>query len=200
VGTEQHAPKQTASESQELATFSALMWAFSYPGRIQLLPVVPGLPAHTSPHQHMHTIQAIAEALIDLETSFFTPDSALAQQLTATGARRTARDQALYQFYPSLLVSEVAVLSQAPIGSLRDPDQSATLIIGCAFGAGTQLRLQGPGIAGVIDIQVADVPEAFWQLRKAAIRYPLGWDIVLVDQNQVIGLPRTTQIQQQGRH
>ncbi len=72
------------------------------------------------------------------------------------------------------------------------PDRAATLLIGCQIGAGTPLTLSGPGVNGSVTLQVSGLSTAFWELRNRTRRYPLGWDIFLVDGAQVIGLPRST--------
>jgi alpha-D-ribose 1-methylphosphonate 5-triphosphate synthase subunit PhnH len=177
-------PTPTPADLHAHATFMALMWALSYPGRPQHLPSLPASPV---------ALLTIGEALIDLETSFFTPDTELERALLRTGARRRAADLAMYQFFPQLEPADLDLVRQAPIGSLRDPDQAATLIIGCQFGQGETFELQGPGIQHSTILQVAGLPSRFWQIR-AQQRYPLGWDVLLVDRTAVIGLPRTTRV------
>ncbi len=39
-------------------------------------------------------------------------------------------------------------LARAPVGTYQYPDESATLVVGCALGAGRELRLSGPGVPG----------------------------------------------------
>ncbi|MCA9895218.1 MAG: phosphonate C-P lyase system protein PhnH, partial [Anaerolineae bacterium] len=68
------------------------------------------------------------------------------------------------------------------------------LIIGCSLDGDTSLSLSGPGIppAQPNKIRVGGIPNAFWDLRDNANRYPRGWDVYLVDESRIIGLPRTT--------
>ncbi|GAB4120690.1 MAG: phosphonate C-P lyase system protein PhnH [Roseiflexaceae bacterium] len=179
-------PAPTPADLHAHATFMALMWAFSYPGRPHHLPTLPAAPS---------AMLTIGEALIDLETSFFTPDADLERLLLRTGARRRTADLAMYQFFPQLEPADLDFVRQAPIGSLRDPDQAATLIIGCQFGQGASFELRGPGIQQASTLQVAGLPRRFWQIR-AQQRYPLGWDVLLVDHTVVIGLPRTTRVRE----
>jgi alpha-D-ribose 1-methylphosphonate 5-triphosphate synthase subunit PhnH len=176
-------PQFSEAEARSHQTFRALMDALSRPGQIGRLPAS-GLAAFST----------IADALLDLETSYHTPDSQLLPQLARTGARALPPGAALYQFYPRL-GPDLGALAEAPAGTYADPDQSATLVIGCTFGAGRALRLRGPGIAGVADLWVDGVPDALWELRERICRYPLGWDIVLVAGGQLAGLPRTTRIE-----
>jgi alpha-D-ribose 1-methylphosphonate 5-triphosphate synthase subunit PhnH len=172
-------PVYTAAEARNRETFLALMWAFSYPGRIYTLPA--GDP-----------LDSIATTLLDLETSFFTPDATLTTQLARTSARALPPETAAYHFYPDFNVDLFEHIQRASRGSMLFPDEAATLIVGCAFGMGTTLRLTGPGIAGEQTIS-ATLPEAFWALRAQA-HFPMGWDIYLLDGTHLIGLPRSTHI------
>jgi alpha-D-ribose 1-methylphosphonate 5-triphosphate synthase subunit PhnH len=165
-------------------TFIALMRALNHPGQMQSLPES-GLAAFA----------AIADALVDQETSYYTPDSVLEPYLARTGARGRAPQSAMYHFYPMLIASDFDAIKAAPIGSQAYPDESATLVIGCTFGCGVHLRLHGPGISGGADLLVDDAPAQFWALRQQIIRYPRGWDVFLVAGDQVVGIPRTTIVQ-----
>jgi alpha-D-ribose 1-methylphosphonate 5-triphosphate synthase subunit PhnH len=164
--------------------FSALMWALSHPGREQRLP-----------NSGQRAFVAIATTLIDLETSFYTPDGALAHELARTGARSAPIDVAHYQFYLEVTEHDLEPLYAAPVGSYAYPDESASLLIGCRLGSGTSLTLHGPGIQGSSTLYVGGVPRAFWSLRASAIRYPLGWDIWLIDEDRIVGLPRSIVIE-----
>lgn len=168
-------------EIRTQSTFSALMWALSYPGRPQPLAVA-GLALY----------EAIGEALIDLETSYFSADAELERRLAFTGARKRAPSAARYQFYPELRSADLPRLADAPTGSYAYPDEAATLVVGCAMGHGQTLRLIGPGISDPVDLLIDGIPDAFWALRERAIRYPLGWDLFLVAGDTVYGVPRST--------
>jgi alpha-D-ribose 1-methylphosphonate 5-triphosphate synthase subunit PhnH len=160
------------------------MWALSHPGRVQHLPV-----------SGLRAFEAIGAALIDLETSFYTPDGALAHVLARSGARAAAIAVAAYQFYPELTQHDLDPLNDAPVGSYAYPDESASLMIGCKFGGDTLLTLRGPGIQGSCTLRVSGIQEAFWPLRASAARYPLGWDIWLIDGDRIVGLPRSTVVE-----
>lgn len=130
-------PTMAAAEARQHATFRSLMWALSNPGSAQQLPV--GGQA---------AFAAIGEALLDLETGFFTPHPELYARLAHTGARPLTPDTAPYQFYPQLGLSELELLSGAPIGTYREPDTAATIVVGCRFASATppppaSLRPQG---------------------------------------------------------
>lgn len=180
-------PAFTASEQKTLETFTALMWSLSRPGQLQTLPeIAAAYPAN---------FLAIGETLLDLETTFYTPDPTLRQALARTTARAETPDRAAYQFYPKLAEAEFEALAQAPAGTMLYPDQAATLVLAARFDHGPQLSLTGPGLPGPQTLQVGGLPEQFWLLREQKLRCPLGWDLFLIDGNRVTGVPRTTHLE-----
>lgn len=176
-------PVYTADEALTRETFLALIWSLSYPGRVYELPA------------RYDAFSAIADTLLDLETSYFTLDALLGEYLARSGARSLSPERAAYHFYPDLDARKLETLTRADAGTLLYPDHGATLFIGCEFRGETTLRLSGPGIspARMPVVQVGGIPAEFWT-RRAAHRYPLGWDVYLVSRTQVVGLPRTTRI------
>lgn len=174
-------PPYTVSEAQSRETFLALMWSISYPGKTQPLP------------DQGDSFALIADTLLDLETSFFTPDAQFSTRLAQTGARLLEPERAAYHFYSALDDSALVTIARASIGTLSYPDQAATLIIGARFGSGTALNLTGPGIDGSQTIQLDSIPAPFWTLRERAA-FPLGWDVFFVDKRTILGLPRSTKL------
>ena len=194
-------PLSTPTENAARVTFTQLLWALSYPGRRMRLP---GSPTATAQAATFNSCVAIGNTLLDLETSFFTPDAELSHALTRTGARNVTAPDAAYHFYPDLSHTQqistfLAHAREASVGTLLYPDQAATLIVGCKLDAGSTfgdtLRLRGAGIASETLLTVGGIPAAFWQLREERVLYPIGWDLFLVDGDQVVGLPRTTLIE-----
>ncbi|HVU13239.1 MAG TPA: phosphonate C-P lyase system protein PhnH [Phototrophicaceae bacterium] len=177
-------PVYSPEEAQSRDTFLALMWSLSYPGRTYSLPAA-GRDAYL----------VVAETLLDLETSYFTPDQSLALALSRTNARALPPDRAQYHFYPELVSSRLNTIAQASIGTMLYPDRSATLIIGCELGSGQKFRLSGPGIAYHTDIKIGLIPDAFWELRSKSVHFPLGWDVFLISGSQVVGLPRSAAVE-----
>lgn len=175
-------PSYTASEARARETFLAMMHALSRPGTITALPAAEG-----------SALAAIGEALLDLETSFHTPDAALGERLARTGASARPASQADYLFFPTLDAQALEALRTVRIGSALRPDESATIIAGCAFAAGARFRWTGPGIPDERQVWLGGVHNGLWPMRATA-RYPLGWDIFFVEGARVMGLPRTTQI------
>jgi alpha-D-ribose 1-methylphosphonate 5-triphosphate synthase subunit PhnH len=190
----QSTPTETPAETIARETFQVLLSALSNPGHQFVLP---GISLATR-----QACQQIGFTLLDLESSFYTPDLALADELLPSGARPLSIANAAYLFFPDssvfappALAQTLADLERVTVGTITDPDDGATLIIGCRLGEGRLLRLRGPGIQHQSEVRVADLPLAFWQLRATKISYPLGIDLFLVDGGQVIGLPRSTVIE-----
>jgi alpha-D-ribose 1-methylphosphonate 5-triphosphate synthase subunit PhnH len=175
-------PPYTPDEQRDRETFLALMWSFSYPGA-----------AHTLPDDG-DPFALIAHALLDLETSAFSPDPALAALLSSTGARALPPETAAYHFYPAWDDAALDALARASIGTLSYPDSAATIIAPGHFGSGTAFTLTGAGIDGARTLHLDGVPDALWTLRARA-RFPLGWDVILIDGRSTIGIPRSTCIE-----
>src|SRR5689334_9435478 len=117
-------PAYTPAEARNRETFLALMWALSYPGRIYSLPAL-------AASDEIAVIAQIGESLLDLETTYFTPNSTLAAQLKLTAARTHPIETAAYHFYPSVSEADLATIEQASVGNALFPDEAATLFLGC---------------------------------------------------------------------
>jgi alpha-D-ribose 1-methylphosphonate 5-triphosphate synthase subunit PhnH len=132
---------------------------------------------------------------MDIEASFWSSDPKLAQHLARTGARNLAPDRADFLFFPSLRPEHLARVEEAKVGTMIRPDHSATLVVGCSLGEGLVLSLSGPGVRDCETVRVGGLPETFWALRKGQRRYPLGWDVFLIDNGRLLGLPRSTTVE-----
>ncbi len=177
-----HSLLPTADDTRTNATFEDLMWALSRPGQ----------PREMSGEGFW----GLAESLLDRECSFHCEnDASLNSMLTATGARSTPLAEADYVFAAIDSAEKVKALSSLRIGNLAYPDDAATLFAPARLGSGQQLRLSGPGIRDSIAIDIDGVDPDFWQMRAKAIRYPLGWDLYLVDGKRLLGIPRSTKIE-----
>jgi alpha-D-ribose 1-methylphosphonate 5-triphosphate synthase subunit PhnH len=176
-------PPYTSTEAQSRETFLSLMWALSYPGRIHRLP------------DGVKAFALIAETLLDLETSYFSPDESLQSMLISTGAHARPATDAAYHFYEQITESTLPDIRQASVGTMLYPDTAATLILGCTIDSGVEFVLSGPGVNGQQAMCIGGLPDAFWELRDTACKYPLGWDIFLVDGQQIIGLLRSTRME-----
>ncbi len=95
--------------------------------------------------------------------------------------------------------SPAFAIGDFPVGDERYPDRSATLIIDCeALTGGPEVVWSGPGIRG--SRRVSPIPPFadFWHcVRDNRARYPLGVDILLVAGDEIMGLPRSTRVEDQ---
>ncbi len=76
------------------------------------------------------------------------------------------------------------------------PDRSATVIVQCAsLDGGDAVDLEGPGILGVRRVAPSGVGPSFWnELAANAVRYPLGVDVILASNREILCLPRSTRV------
>jgi len=84
------------------------------------------------------------------------------------------------------------------LGTLPSPDQSATVILVVdAIGTGnTHLKLTGPGIAKSNQLLIKGLDNQWLEKRENWIcAFPLGVDFILLDDRQIVALPRTTKVE-----
>ena len=112
--------------------------------------------------------------------SALVPDPAAASFAVIDGAQATPR---LTDFNP---------------GHDQFPDRSTTVIVSCAgLDGGPAVTLTGPGIAGSTTIAPRGLRQNFWaEVAANAEIYPLGIDLILSCGEALIGLPRSTRIEE----
>ncbi|NNU80356.1 phosphonate C-P lyase system protein PhnH [Halovulum dunhuangense] len=174
------APQPNVDEIRDNAAFEALMWAFSRPGSVQALPE-PGL-------------DCLALALIDRECRVFADTPHLSALVSRAGASLVPAAEADHAFLSGHSRAR-ETLEALPAGSALYPDDGATLIVAATIGEGATLRLTGPGIETETRISLGGLPEGFFALRDARIRYPEGVDIAIVDGARLVALPRSTRVE-----
>jgi alpha-D-ribose 1-methylphosphonate 5-triphosphate synthase subunit PhnH len=173
----------TLAEARANEVFEALLWALSRPGDVRQL-AAPG-------------VEAVAECLCDREVSLYCDDAVMQHRLRRLGARAAALEEADYVLLCGRLdEARAASLANIKPGSLLYPETAATVVAVTRIGIGSRLALSGPGIAGGRIVEVDGIDPAFWDVRAEACRFPLGWDLFLVDGARVLGLPRSTKIEQ----
>jgi alpha-D-ribose 1-methylphosphonate 5-triphosphate synthase subunit PhnH len=172
-------PTPSAFESRTNAAYEALMWALSRPGLARQLPEAGS--------------EVIIETLLDRECAVYCDSTALSDVARRTGAQLTDPAQADHLFLTQAPAPDL--ISTMRQGTDMYPEDGATLIIPAQLGGGERLRLTGPGVDGHIDILVGGVPTTLWAQRAATMRYPMGFEMFLLDGDQVLGLPRSTMIE-----
>ena len=175
------APLRGEEEIRDNTAFEAILWALSRPGEVRHLPE-PGP-------------RTILLALIDRECRVHADDAVIGELATWTGATLTPLAEADHIFLCMDTDADIARLCALNVGSALYPDDGATVVVEARLGEGQRLRLTGPGIETTREIAVAGLPTGFFALRDRLCRYPLGFDLFIVDGSDVIGLPRSTRIE-----
>jgi alpha-D-ribose 1-methylphosphonate 5-triphosphate synthase subunit PhnH len=83
------------------------------------------------------------------------------------------------------------------LGDLSNPEKGATIILqGKALGSGNvSLQLSGAGVKETYRVSLKGFdPEWFIHRQEWVANFPLGVDMILVDFNRIMALPRTTHI------
>ncbi|KAB6715617.1 MULTISPECIES: phosphonate C-P lyase system protein PhnH [Roseobacteraceae] len=173
------APTPSREETRANATFEALIWSMSRPGRLRDLPE--------------RGEAQIIEALIDRECHVFCADPLLMPKVLETGARIAALAGADHVFLGML--TDLDGLKSLSTGSDLYPDGGASVVIRARLGEGSRLRLTGPGIETEECVHIGGVPDGFWSLRRDLIQYPMGFDVFFIDGARVLGLPRSTKVE-----
>ncbi|MDP5293586.1 phosphonate C-P lyase system protein PhnH [Oceanimonas sp. CHS3-5] len=90
-----------------------------------------------------------------------------------------------------------ALLQALPKGTEEYPDRGATLVIETdAFDDGMPVTLSGPGIAGVRSVRLGSLPSALMRwLSERDLSSPLGIDLMLVCDRDLIAIPRSTRVE-----
>tara|TARA_R110002020_G_scaffold26347_8_gene85126 strand:+ start:1216 stop:1764 length:549 start_codon:yes stop_codon:yes gene_type:complete len=176
-------PLPGAEEALANATYEALLWSLSRPGQLRSLPGTDPAQAHA----------LIIASLLDRECSVFCADPLLMPLVARTGAMLTELPRAGFAFLGGH--AELAMLDELACGSDLYPDDGATALLEVRHNGGQGLRLSGPGIDGAITVQIDGLPAGFWEKRRELIRYPMGFELYLIDGLQLMGLPRSTTVE-----
>ncbi|MEL6510617.1 MAG: phosphonate C-P lyase system protein PhnH [Pseudomonadota bacterium] len=172
-------PAPSLAEMRDNTAFDALLWSLSRPGRSCDLPE-PGEGA-------------IIAALLDRECLVYADDPLLMPQIVRTGANLSNIEKADHVFLGAMGSSDP--LAHIAIGTDFYPDDGTTVIIRAKIGSGPALRLTGPGVDGTLTLHMDGLPEGFWKARTARLRYPMGFDLFFVDGARIVGIPRSTTVE-----
>ncbi len=172
-------PVPSPSEALENATFDALLWALSRPGKTRDLSEQGETP--------------LIRALLDRECRVYSADPLLLPEIMRTGAEIADIGVADHVFLGTMLSADP--VAQIPIGSDLYPDRGATGVVRARIGSGPAVRLKGPGVEDELVVQIGGLPEGFWAARAARLRYPMGFDLFFLDGLRVLGIPRSTEVE-----
>ena len=175
--------------------YRRLLDAMARPGRVQDLSECPEPPAGLT-----RACAGIALTLLDFETKVWL-DPAL----------RGGETEAWLRFHCNCPLVEApaeaafAIVADAAAmprledfdrGDARYPDRSTTILLQVpSLTGGERRELEGPGIDGRIAVAPAGLARDFWQqLADNGREFQLGVDLMLVDGDDVMGLPRTVRV------
>lgn len=177
--------------AQSQQAFRALLSALSEPGSVHHISDIKAAGTLSS------AAYAVALTLLDNATTvWLSPafDQASIRQNLAFHCGCQFVEQPSKAQFAFLTAAELEVFSQLDRGTDRDPEFSATAIVQLAdWEGGVERSWSGPGIQ-TTHLVGLDVAEEFWQLREECNSFPRGIDVLFIAKNEVIGLPRTTQV------
>jgi alpha-D-ribose 1-methylphosphonate 5-triphosphate synthase subunit PhnH len=182
------------------ATFRSVMQAMAQPGCVQRLDVeLRQMPAPLVP-----ATAAIALTLFDHDTPLWLDDAMRAGPGVAPWLRfhtsaPLAEDAANASF--ALIAAPVGMpsLNRFAFGTNDYPDRSTTLIVQLdSLELGGSFELSGPGIRGATPLR-ASLPDSLVAQHEANhVQFPRGVDLVLVANDAIVAIPRTTRVVARG--
>jgi alpha-D-ribose 1-methylphosphonate 5-triphosphate synthase subunit PhnH len=182
------------------ATFRSVMDAMARPGSVQRVSAVSGAPAAM-----MRGTAAIALTLFDHDTPLWldpqmSGTSDVAKWLKFHTGAPVIADPSICSFALIGEARALPALDRFAFGSNEYPDRSTTLVLQVeSLTRGPTLELRGPGIDGTAVVQAAVQPaDLFERLAINAALFPRGIDVVLVHDDAIVAVPRTTRLVAKG--
>jgi alpha-D-ribose 1-methylphosphonate 5-triphosphate synthase subunit PhnH len=182
------------------STFRSVMDAMARPGSVQRIAAVAG-----TPDTMMRGAAAVALTLFDHDTPIWldasmSETSHVAKWLKFHTSAPVIADSSISSFALIGNPRELPSLDRFAFGSNEYPDRSTTLILQVeSLTQGVAFELSGPGIDGTAMLQAAIQPsDLFERLAVNAALFPRGIDVVLVSDDAVVALPRTTRLAAKG--
>lgn len=168
--------------------FNSLMQAVSRPGRMDnWSECLDNNPAYL----------AVLSTLLDGEVTLSDVDGLLTEsKWPLLQAQKSTAEQANYV----LCDATKAPTFSPKLGTLSSPDFAATLVLKVASLDKAQgnihLKLTGPGVNNETEAFVSGIDQAWLEHRNEwCSAFPMGIDCILVDDTQIMALPRTTKIE-----
>ncbi len=182
------------------ATFRSVMNAMARPGSVHRVAALAGAPGAM-----MRGTAAIALTLFDHDTPVWL-DPLISKTVDVTkwlkfhtGAPVTA-NSSICSFAMIGDARTLPALDRFAFGSNEYPDRSTTLILQVeSLTQGPPLELRGPGINGAAMLQATIQPaDLFERLEINRTLFPRGIDVVLVADDAIAAIPRTTRLVAKG--
>jgi alpha-D-ribose 1-methylphosphonate 5-triphosphate synthase subunit PhnH len=182
------------------STFRSVMDAMARPGTVQRIAAVAG-----APEPMMHGTAAIALTLFDHDTPLWldprmAETSDVAKWLKFHTSAPVIADSSICSFALIDNAGALPGLDRFSFGSNEYPDRSTTLILQVAsLTQGPALELRGPGIDVTAVLQAAIWPtDLVERLQINQTLFPRGIDVVLVADDAIVAIPRTTRLVAKG--
>ena len=182
------------------STFRSVMDAMACPGSVQRIAAVAGAPAAM-----MRGTAAIALTLFHHDTPLWldpkiseTPE--VGKWLRFHTGAPVVADSSICSFALIGDTRALPALDRFAFGSNEYPDRAATLILQVeSLAQGPAFELRGPGINGRAVLRATLQPtDLFERLVINAALFPRGIDVVLVADDAVVAIPRTTRLAAKG--
>ena len=178
------------------SVFRSVMDAMARPGSIQRSASTAGTPAAV-----MRGTAAIALTLFDHDTPVWldgrmSVTADVAKWLKFHTSAPVVTDPSIASFALVGDPENLPALDRFAFGSNEYPDRSTTLILQVeSLADGAIVELQGPGIDGSAALRASIQPrDLFERLAINATLFPRGIDVVLVHDDSIVAIPRTTRL------
>ena len=182
------------------STFRSVMDAMARPGSVQRVVASVGTPSSV-----MRGTAAIALTLFDHDTpiwldSRMSETTEVAKWLKFHSGAPVVMDSSICSFALIGDADALPDLDRFAFGSNEYPDRSTTLILQVeSLTQGAAFELRGPGIDGTAVLQAAVQPaDLFERLEINQTLFPRGIDVVLVADDAIAAIPRTTRLAAKG--
>lgn len=182
------------------STFRSVMDAMARPGHVQRI-----APAAGTPAAMMRGTAAIALTLFDHDTPIWLDPrmcetSDVAKWLKFHTGAPVVEDSSICSFAVIGDAGALPSLDRFSLGSNEYPDRSTTLILQVeSLTEGASVELRGPGIDGTTTLRATILPpDLFERLSINQALFPRGIDVVLVHDDAIVAIPRTTRLVAKG--
>src|SRR5947209_11596875 len=182
------------------STFRSVMSAMARPGSVHRIAATAGTPAAM-----MRGAAALALTLFDHDTPIWldpamSETSDVSKWLKFHTSAPVIADCSIASFALIGDPAHLPPLDRFAFGSNEYPDRSTTLILQVeSLTEGPAFELSGPGIDGTAVLRAAIQPtDLFDRLRVNQALFPRGIDIVLVHDDAIVAIPRTTRLAAKG--
>jgi alpha-D-ribose 1-methylphosphonate 5-triphosphate synthase subunit PhnH len=178
------------------STFRSVTDAMARPGSVQRIGSAAGAPAAM-----MRGAAAIVLTLFDHDTPVWldgrmSATADVAKWLKFHTSAPVVTDSSIASFALAGDPENLPALDRFAFGSNEYPDRSTTLVLQVeSLTDGPMVELQGPGINGTAALRVSIQPQdLFERLAINAALFPRGIDVVLVHDDSIVAIPRTTRL------